>query len=429
MKTYRQTVREIYDLQEFAIKLGLENIENFVRRLGHPEQNYPIIHLAGTNGKGSTAFFIAAFLHAHGFKVGLYTSPHLRDYRERIRVNDRLIDPEFIVRFWQEHQDYVYKRKVTFFDTTTALGFAYFARQKVDVAVIETGLGGRLDSTNIVRPELVVITPIDYDHQKQLGGTLEQIASEKAGIIKADAPVLSAKQKPEALSVFLTRVSNHNRFFYLPEHLHIAVIEQSLDGLRFRIEFLRENFGPLLLHSRQTGTFQAHNIALALLTTHRFLLQRKRKIDFSAIQTVLEDKIWPARLQTVQKEPRILFDVSHNLAGIRQTLSFVRRVCPQKNIWLLLGLLETKDFESIVTYLSEQNLNILLTEPNTHKKLSANRLAEAFKRHSVPVQIISDANQALRRARSALTQSDILLVSGSHYLIGDLMNRLNIPSY
>ena len=426
MNTYQQTIQEIYDLQEFAIKLGLTNIDDFARRLGRPERQYPVIHLAGTNGKGSTAFFIAAFLQAHGLKVGLYTSPHLKDYRERIRINGNLIDPQFIIDFWQKHKAYIYDRKATFFDTTTALGFAYFAHHQVDVAVIETGLGGRLDSTNIVRPELVVLTPVDFDHQKQLGNTLSQIAGEKAGIIKENVPVFSAEQFPEAKSVFLQRISDRNSFYYLPDLLNIKIKDLSPDGMKFQINFKKENSEAQTFFSRQIGEFQAQNMGLALLAARRFLQQHGMALDFAKTQQVLQNEFWPGRLQTVRKNPRILFDVSHNLSGISKTLDLVKQIFPAKKIWLLLGLLETKDFKSIVTYLSKQNLNILLTEPNTHKKLSADLLAEEFERHSVPVQKIYDPWKALRQARSSLAESHVLLVMGSHYLIGDLMNHLQI---
>ncbi len=426
MNAYQQTIREIYGLQEFAIKLGLQNIADFVRHLGHPEQRYPVIHIAGTNGKGSTAFYIASFLQAHGLKVGLYTSPHLKDYRERIRVNDRWIDPEFIVDFWREHKAYVYRRKATFFDTTTALGFSYFARKKVDVAVIETGLGGRLDSTNIVQAQQVVLTPVHFDHQKQLGNTLAQIAAEKAGIIKGDAPVFCAPQVAPVYEVFKQRSTDTRRFYYLPQLLRMDLLEESLDALRFKIRFKNGFLPEQTFRSRQVGEFQAQNIALALLTAGQFLKEHGQPIDVVKIQDVLQNKFWPGRLQTIQKQPRIVFDVSHNLSGIQKTLDYVKKVCPSLKIRLLLGLLETKDFKSIVTYLSQQNLNILLTEPNTHKKLAAAILASEFKRHSVPVQIIPDPYTAYEKGRLLLGDSEFMLVMGSHYLIGDLMNRLKI---
>jgi len=184
MISYSQTVEQLFDLQKYAIKLGLENITLLSKNFGDPHLKYPTIHIAGTNGKGSTSFFISKILQTTGLKVGLFTSPHLVDFRERIRINDELIATEYVTSFWQEVKELVLKLEATFFDTTTLLAFKYFSDQNVDVAIIETGLGGRLDSTNILKPEIAVLTPIAYDHQKQLGKTIEKIAYEKAGIIK-----------------------------------------------------------------------------------------------------------------------------------------------------------------------------------------------------------------------------------------------------
>lgn len=424
MRTYQQTIKEIYGLQEFAIKLGLENIEFLCERLNRPETHYPIIHIAGTNGKGSTAFYLAAFLQAHGLKTGLFTSPHLRDYRERIRVNDALIDPEFIVDFWSEHKQAVYRRKATFFDTTTALGFAYFARQNVDVAVIETGLGGRLDSTNIVKPEIVVLTPIDFDHQKQLGHTLGSIAREKAGIIKDPAVVFCAPQPSEALDVFLHTVSHRHLFNYLPQLAEINILRESLDEMEFRLNIKETDSAVRTLKSKQVGDFQAQNMALAILTARHFLAQRNISWNWTAIEDVLKTKIWPGRLQTIQTNPRIIFDVSHNVAGIQRTVEYVQRVAPELKIHLLLGLLDYKDHGAIVAYLSRKNLNISLTEPNTYKKLSVDTLEEEFIRSSVAVKKIPDPFRAFKQISKNMSSLELLLVMGSHYLIGDLLNRL-----
>ncbi len=418
--TYLRTIREIYDLQEFAIKLGLENISALCQILGQPHKRYPVIHLAGTNGKGSTAFFLAAFLQAHGLKTGLFTSPHLRDYRERIRVNDQLIEPEFVVQFWQGHKNDILRRKATFFDTTTAMGFTYFAHKKVDVAVIETGLGGRLDSTNIVQPQEVVLTPIDFDHQKQLGNTLSSIAREKAGIIKKGAPVFCAPQPAEALHVF-QQATPEKSFFYLPELVEIYLREESLDEMTFEVVF-HENHERRLFVSKQVGDFQAWNITLAMLTARYFLQERGIAWNQKKIAEVLRNKIWPARLQTIRREPRIIFDVSHNLQGIRRTLHFVQRVAPEKQIILLLGLIETKDYGAIVSYLKEKNLNIWVTEPNISKRLPATALENEFRRQGMAVRVVADPRIALKQIAEKQKSSELLITLGSHYLIGDLLN-------
>ncbi|MCK5852589.1 bifunctional folylpolyglutamate synthase/dihydrofolate synthase, partial [bacterium] len=199
MMDYQSAISEIYDLQKYAIKLGLDNIKFLMNSLNNPHNQYPVIHIAGTNGKGSTAFYIAGILQAMGMNTGLFTSPHLVDFRERIQVNGHKIEKSFIVDFWQREKKTILSREATFFDTTTALGLDYFKMKNVDVAVVETGLGGRLDSTNIVDSEIAVITPIDFDHQKQLGTTLKKIAYEKAGIIKKKSVVFSAIQQQSAL--------------------------------------------------------------------------------------------------------------------------------------------------------------------------------------------------------------------------------------
>lgn len=201
MDLYTQTTQQLFDLQKYAIKLGLENISYLCQVFGNPQLKFPIIHIAGTNGKGSTAFYISNILQTCGLKVGLYTSPHLVDFRERIRINNQLIEKDYIIQFWKEIKESVLRLKATFFDTTTLMALKYFADKEVDVAVIETGLGGRLDSTNIVKPDMVVITPIGYDHQKQLGKTLKLIAFEKAGIIKDKCIVFVSEQKRSVLNV------------------------------------------------------------------------------------------------------------------------------------------------------------------------------------------------------------------------------------
>ena len=195
-------LKELFDLQKFAIKLGLHNISQLNMFFDNPHLKYPTIHIAGTNGKGSTAIILQQILMQHGLKSGLFTSPHLFDFNERIRINDQLIEDQFIINFWSKAKELVLKMKATFFDTTTCLAFEYFYQNNVDVAIFETGLGGRLDSTNIIQPEMAIITPIDYDHQKHLGTTLTQIAYEKAGIIKNNHPVFLSRQHKNVIDYF-----------------------------------------------------------------------------------------------------------------------------------------------------------------------------------------------------------------------------------
>ncbi len=418
---YQQTIAQIYGLQEFAIKLGLENISAFASRLGNPHLKYPVIHIAGTNGKGSTAFFIHQLLKQHGLKSGLFTSPHLADYRERIRINDTLIDPDFIVDFWSDHKNFILNRKATFFDTTTAMAFKYFAEQNVDVAIIETGLGGRLDSTNIVQPQIVVLTPVDFDHQKQLGNTLTSIAREKAGIIKKGAEVFSAPQQTEVLSIFWKHCTNITHFHYQPDLAKIVIQKSSLDGMDFQLK-LKKTHQTFNFYSKQVGEYQVQNLALALLTARYFLEQRRIKWSIEHTRHVFSTQIWPARLQTVCKSPRVLFDVSHNLAGIQKTIQFLKKQTKNKAFYVLLGLIQYKDFKKIVTFLSQNNLNIYITEPFSDKKLPAEILKQAFDQLGQKVTIVPDPVKAVIDLMKAINKNELLLVTGSHYLIGHLIN-------
>ena len=408
---YRQTIRQIYDLQEFAIKLGLENILALSERLGNPHLKYPVIHLAGTNGKGSTAFFIQQLLQHHGLKSGLFTSPHLTDYRERIRIGDALIAPEFVVDFWRQNKAFILNHKATFFDTTTAMAFQYFAENKVDVAVIETGLGGRLDSTNIVQAQTVVLTPVDFDHQKQLGNTLTAIAREKAGIIKPEATVFSAPQAAEVLSEFLKHLRQLHLFHYLPDLLDITILDSSLDKMTFEL-YLKQEDRTLRFEAAQSADFQVQNLALAHQVAKEFLKKKGMPENEEKTKQVFATRFWPGRLQTVHQNPRIIFDVSHNLAGIKSTLAFVKKNVPANKIHLLIGLLEHKDFKNIVTFLGSQNLKIYLTEPPTEKRLPAKELEKAFLLQGKTTRSVNDPVQTIRQLKEKMQRNEVLLVMG-----------------
>ena len=235
MNPYLKTITELYGLQKFSIKMGLENISEICDHLNNPQNLYPVIHVAGTNGKGSTSRMIQATLTSHGLRVGLYTSPHLVDFRERIVIDDKQIEKDYIVEYWRKISPLIYQLKATFFDTTTALAFEYFGYKNIDVAVIETGLGGRLDSTNIVNPVSVVITPIEIDHTRQLGNNLQSIAWEKASIIKSGSTVFVAKQKKMVREVLEKCSSKAEICYNFTDSVRIDKIRAGLDYLNFNL--------------------------------------------------------------------------------------------------------------------------------------------------------------------------------------------------
>jgi len=425
MPSYRQTIIELFELQRFAIKLGLDNIRILCNALDNPQNKYPIIHVAGTNGKGSTSFFIASILKSMGLKVGLFTSPHLIDFRERISINGRNIKKDFIISFWEKNRDLVHKHQATFFDTTTAMAFDYFYANKIDMAVIETGLGGRLDSTNIVNAEINVLTPIQFDHEKQLGNTLKEIAAEKAGIIKPQSAIFSAKQDKNVIDVVKKNLSPDNRFFYLPDLVTITVREQSLDHTLFDLHDKTNQKDYHDLQTRQLGSFQVENISLAFAVSEFYLKTRGQLFSISKFRTTLSSVIWPGRLQRVRQDPNIFFDVSHNIDGISKTLDFLSQFVSSSNLVILIGLVADKNYHQIASVVSARSNNIIITEPNTDRRLEATKLSAAFRKGEKSVKIIKDSSAAYEFSKEQITKEQSLLVIGSHYLIGSLLESLN----
>lgn len=423
MTSYSSIVQELFDLQKFAIKLGLDNIRFLCDQMSNPQNTYPVIHVAGTNGKGSTSFFTASILQAMGLKTGLFTSPHLMDFRERVTVNGKKISRAFVSSFWDEYKKIILRRRATFFDTTTAMALLYFKEQKVDVAIIETGLGGRLDSTNVVRPEIAVITPIHFDHEKQLGSTLGEIAAEKAGIIKPGCAVFSAAQNGEALAALKQRLAPEQAFFYLPEILKFTLREETLAHTRFDISDRLNTASFSNIFSRQLGGFQAENQCLAYSVSRFFIDQQKRSFSEALFRTVLADTIWPGRLQRIRKNPDVLFDVSHNFAGISRTMEFLQRLIPKQNLHILIGMVDDKDYGKSARFIAERAARITVTEPQTHRKLPAQTLAKALSGSNIPITSIKDFYEAYEFSYKQLQKGHTLLVTGSHYLTGVLLEK------
>ncbi|MBD3226335.1 MAG: hypothetical protein GF313_16520 [Caldithrix sp.] len=419
---YQQTMDQIYDLQRFAIKLGLDNILALTHFLKDPHLKYPVIHIAGTNGKGSTAYFLAKFLQSAGLKVGLFTSPHLVDFRERITINDRMIEQNYICDFWGRVKNLVMQRKATFFDTSTAMALNYFHDQSVDIAVIETGLGGRLDSTNIVNPDLVVITPIDFDHEKQLGNTLTKIAAEKAAIIKSKCPVFTGIQDNEAMKV-LTKTCANGNLYRMQDFVQFTIEDQSLQGTTISFQENLFNEQDSSLYIKQLGSYQIENILLAYLSARHYLKHKKYSFDMEQFKNILSQFTWRGRLDRVAGQPDVFFDVSHNATGIEKTVRFLKKYVSTDSIHLLIGLVKDKNYRRIAEVVGHQFCKITVTEPPTHRKLNGFTLAEILKETHPETFLMHNPFKAYNFARQNLKASDKLLVIGSHYLIGALINQ------
>jgi dihydrofolate synthase / folylpolyglutamate synthase len=419
MSTYKQTTSELFDLQKYAIKLGLDNITALASFYNNPQNNFSSIHIAGTNGKGSTAFYIAQILRACGLKVGLFTSPHLYDFRERIRINDTLIEESFIIDFWRDIKEKVHNLKATFFDTTTLMAFTYFSDGKVDVAIIETGLGGRLDSTNILQPESVVLTPIGFDHQKQLGNDLISIAGEKAGIIKKGADVFIASQKKNVKDFLVSRCRQANTVFLLDEYFQTKITGQEITRFSFKLKD-KISKKEALFNVPTPATYQAENIALAYLTAQNYCHTKKIDFDTGKIKSLIAKSSWPGRMQVIQTKPTIIFDVSHNLEGIVKTLQTLFKTINPKKTDLLLGIVNDKDARAICDFIGNKFRNVIVTEPSTVRKQDGILLVRMLEGKNQSVKFIKDLQTAYEVGKDNLKNDDTLLALGSHYLIGSL---------
>ncbi|MFH1851110.1 MAG: folylpolyglutamate synthase/dihydrofolate synthase family protein [Candidatus Neomarinimicrobiota bacterium] len=394
----------LYDLQRLGIKVGLTHTRDLAAACGNPQLEYPLIHIAGTNGKGSTAATIAAILRTAGHRVGLYTSPHLIRFNERIRVDGTPIADADIVDFITSFRLDIDRIQSTFFEATTALAFWYFARCQVTVAVIETGLGGRLDSTNIVQPAVTVITPVDIDHTEYLGRHIVEIAREKGGIIKDGVPLVLAPQTAE-VAIVLKEIAGQRNAAIIPVRLPQQEPKVDLAGgttFRWRA---REFTTPLL------GQHQMSNAVTALEAVRAFDRQIPDEIIHKGLKTVK----WPGRMQLLSRKPVIFYDVAHNAHGIRSALAGVRQFSTGEPIGLL-ALKADKDIGSIAAVLRGAFKYLVVTSSPDHGLMTAERLAASLTEQGVCPDEILPIEAAFDRILELTGGGRTGLIFGSHYI-------------
>ncbi|GAB4342291.1 MAG: folylpolyglutamate synthase/dihydrofolate synthase family protein [Calditrichia bacterium] len=421
----QQATKFIYDLQYSGIKLGLKNIQQLLEALGNPQNRFKSIHLAGTNGKGSTAAYIFYALQAAGYRVGLYTSPHLVRFNERIRVNDRLIPDEYIVNFVLRHQELIREISPTFFEATTALAFQYLAEQNVDIAVIETGLGGRLDATNIITPLLSLITPIGMDHSQYLGETIRQIAAEKAGIIKTEVPILTNNTDPEVLDVLKeTAIRMNAPFIPISPDGEIKVIRENFDGAT--VFWNRPGGAPLELTTRFPGLHQIENLALALNALNRL---SGFSISDDALRKGIAAAYWPGRLHIVNRQPLVIVDVAHNPPGFETVRNYCRRYFAEKPLRMILGLSHDKDFEAILDIVAELHPEVSLVEKFSEKGMPAEKLFYGLKKRGFSASLFPDFESAFQHQLATMQADEILLIVGSHFLAEKFYKKYNFLDF
>jgi len=404
-----------------AYKKDLTNIRALCEYLDNPQLHFRSIHIGGTNGKGSTSHMLAAVLQTSGYRTGLYTSPHLYDFRERIRVDGNMIPTEFVVDFVERIQPLIEDIAPSFFEITVAMAFEYFAQQKIDIAVIEVGLGGRLDSTNIIYPMLSVITNIGLDHMDMLGNTLEAIAAEKAGIIKNDIPVVIGEALPATKAVFVEHAMRVRApLYFAEEEILIESYQQNEDYLTLQYGDHRLNQSGQV-QTDLNSLYQIKNVRTVLCAIERLKeLGLDIKVEFikNGLSQIKKITGLSGRWDVIQKNPSLILEVAHNEDGIRAMLEQVT-VQPFENLHFVIGVVKDKDVQKILTLLPK-NASYYFTQASIPRALIATQLLEQAKKAGLEGAIYENVNSAIKKAKEQASTNDGIIVCGSIFLIAEV---------
>ena len=379
--------------------MDLSNIRKLEQHLGDPHKNFKSIHVAGTNGKGSVSHMLASVLQEAGLKVGLYTSPHLKDFRERIRINGKVISEESVVRFITENCSFLEKENFSFFEMTVGMAFKHFSEEKVDIAIIEVGLGGRLDSTNIITPELSVITNIGFDHTAFLGNRLDQIAGEKAGIIKEKVPVIIGESHPETLPVFRKIAEDRQAPLFLAEEYSGKVPESDLKG-----------------------SYQKKNI-LSVLTSVKILKETGWKISPEDVEKglarVVQNTGLRGRWEVLQRDPKVICDTAHNKEGLVYTMKQLQEE-DFENLHIILGVVNDKDLAAVLPIFPENAL-YYFCRPDIPRGLDAEDLKEKAGGFGLEGDVFSSVSKACETAINRAGKGDVIYVGGSTFTVAEII--------
>ncbi len=411
--TYKETIEYLFNstpvfehVGASAYKPGLQTTEILDAHYGHPHKNFKTIHIAGTNGKGSVSHSLASILQEAGYKVGLYTSPHLIDFRERIRVNGIPVSEEYVIRFVEDFKHLNSKRihplSPSFFELTTALAFKYFAEEKVDIAVIEVGLGGRLDCTNIITPILCVITNISFDHTQFLGNTLAQIASEKAGIIKHQVPVVIGETTKETRPVFENKAKEMDAPIFFAEEID----RSECDQYEFELK----------------GSYQKKNLRTILCATKRLPFIHPEHIQ-KGLTNVCKNTGLMGRWQTLSTNPLIICDTGHNVGGWKYLAPQISSV-PCDRLHIVFGMVDDKDIRNVLSMLPK-NAVYYFTQANNHRAIPAQQVGVLAKEYGLSGNTYPTVAQAYEEAKSSASEKDFIFIGGSSYIVADLLCHIS----
>lgn len=422
---YKETIDYLFNVTPLfqnigkdAYKEGLDNTIILDNHFNNPHKKFRTIHIAGTNGKGSCSHTIAAILQSAGYKTGLYTSPHLIDFSERIKVNGEPVEKEFVIDFVKQNKDFFEPLHPSFFELTTAMAFLYFAEKKVDVAVIEVGLGGRLDCTNIITPDLSIITNISFDHTQFLGNTLKDIAKEKAGIIKEKKPVIIGEYTPETKTVFEDKAKSTNSdIIFAEDNKLINGYKQTENGLLlYKSDKIKDLYGEL------NGLYQVKNTNTILNAVYK-LIELGYNIDETNIKNGFRNVCHltglMGRWQKLEENPTIICDTGHNIGGMKYIVEQLSRMKYDK-LHIIIGMVNDKDINGVISLLPK-NAKYYFTQASVKRALPAEKVKEIANNHGLKGEAYSSVEKALSIAKNNAKENDLIFIGGSTFIVADLI--------
>jgi dihydrofolate synthase/folylpolyglutamate synthase len=418
LSSFRQTLDYLYaavpDFQRIgaaAYKADLHNTLALLAALGNPEKKFKSIHVAGTNGKGSSSHMLASILQEAGYKTGLYTSPHLREFTERIKINGHDVEQQYVIDFTNRIQGLIEKIKPSFFEITVAMAFEYFAANEIDIAVIEVGLGGRLDSTNVITPLVSLITNISFDHKDILGDTLEKIATEKAGIIKEGIPVVVSEMQPETYKVFIGKAKQTRSKILFADKAIVAKIDEDLLTVKGSELFQVSEF-PL------RGIYQEKNIPGVLKTIELLPFIIKRNDIINGLRNVIKNTGLKGRWQKIGDSPLTICDTGHNEAGIAEVIKQIGKEKFER-LFMVIGVVKDKDVTPVLKLLPA-DATYFFCQAKIPRAMAAEDVAQAAAKFGLNGAVIKDVNEAIAAARKTATANDFVFVGGSTFVVAEI---------
>ena len=413
-ESYNSCLNTLYSLRRYGIILGLDVIGNILKGVGNPQNSFNTIHVAGTNGKGSIASALSTILHRAGYKVGLYTSPHLVRFNERICINTHPVSDENVVDAYQAVKNADHgSREPTFFEFTTAMAFYEFGRRNVDWAVVETGMGGRLDATNIITPALTIITNISLEHKLYLGKTISEITREKGGIIKKKTPVVTGVTQKNAISVLTSIAKSQSAPFYRFGDAFRVRRNRNTTFNYFGIDHVWRH-----VQTGLKGKYQINNAALVLAACE-LLIKNNLNLTLKNIKDGLEQNRWPGRLEIVSTSPLIFLDGAHNFIAARHLARYLSENLSDRNITLLIGILDDKLYKPMLKTLPPLCRKVILTRPKIDRALSPEKLYPIAKKIISNIHVIPDVDKAIIHAIEHASPKDAICIAGSLYVVGE----------